>query len=118
MKRSKPVKPGRVYNQLWRIVDGAVRDAMEMHLDYFADKRARASINKRVVGAVLGFAEQSARGRSGERPAAVTAPAKLQRRGLAWLWESRPWRAVRLARGSRKGEGRICDAPPAIDRAA
>lgn len=63
----------RAYRQLWRVVDGAVFDALYTHQDYLTPKgqrAARMSINKRVVGAVLGFAEQSARGRSGEIPAA------------------------------------------------
>ncbi len=63
----------RAYRQLWRVVDGAVFDALYTHSDYLTDKgrrSARMSINKRVVGAVLGFAEQSAKGRSGAMPAA------------------------------------------------
>lgn len=62
------------YRQLWRVVDGAVFDALYTHPDYLTEKgrrAARLSINKRVVGAVMGFAEQSAKGRSGESPAAV-----------------------------------------------
>lgn len=63
----------RAYRQLWRVVDGAVFDALYTHPDYLTKKgkqSARTSINKRVVGAVLGFAEQSAKGRSGAIPAA------------------------------------------------
>lgn len=68
----------RAYSQLWRIVDGAVVDALEMHSDYLTPKgkrNARASITKRVTGSVLGFAEQSAKGRTGSRPAAETGSA-------------------------------------------
>lgn len=63
----------RAYRQLWRVVDGAVFDCLYHHPDYLTDKgrvAARMSINKRVVGAVLGFAEESARGRSEEISAA------------------------------------------------
>lgn len=63
----------RAYRQLWRVVDGAVFDALYTHEDYLTAKgrrSARTSINKRVVGAVMGFASQTAKGRSGESPAA------------------------------------------------
>lgn len=57
----------RAYRSLWRLVDGAVRDAFEHHPDYLApgahEKVVRNSITKRVVGTVLGFAGE-ARGRS------------------------------------------------------
>jgi len=61
------------YRQLWRVVDGAVADAMKQHPDYYTNsgtRKARASIVKRVTGAVMGYAEQSAQGRSGSSPAA------------------------------------------------
>lgn len=67
----KPQKGGLAYSQLWRVVDGAVRDCANMHPDYFVHARlktARNSIVKRVSGAVLGFA--AAKGRSGASPAA------------------------------------------------
>lgn len=70
--RTVPPKVSRAYRQLWRVVDGAVADAFAQHPDYLSAKgarAARASVVKRVVGAVLGFAEQSAEGRS-----AVAAP--------------------------------------------
>lgn len=54
------------YSQLWRIVDGAVVDALKNHEDYFTSKgriSVRPSVVKRVTGTVLGFAEQSAKGR-------------------------------------------------------
>lgn len=74
-KRKPVIDAGntRAYRQLWRVVDGAVFDALYTHQDYLTPKGqqcARSSINKRVVGSVLGFAEQSARGRSGLVPAA------------------------------------------------
>lgn len=64
----------RMYRQLWRIVDGAVFDALYTHGDYLTAKgrfSARTSINKRVVGAIIGFVEQSTEGRSVARTAAA-----------------------------------------------
>lgn len=77
-RRTKPVKDGVPYRQLWRVVDGAILDCMRQHPNYFANApRARLSLNKRIVGNVLGFAEQSAKGRSGDtRPAAETREAE------------------------------------------
>lgn len=54
------------YSRLWRVVDGAVRDAFRMHPDYLTRKgnrNARNSVTKRVTGTVLGFALEEARGR-------------------------------------------------------
>lgn len=67
VKRAKPIPPvksGRHYKQLWRGVDGAVRDCFHHHPDYLTPKginrsTARQSIVKRVTGAVLGFANVS-----------------------------------------------------------
>jgi hypothetical protein len=86
----------KAYSQLWRIVDGAVRDALETHPDYLTKKgmrSARASITKRVTGAVLGYTSQVAEGRSGERPAAATGAALLQvaSRGVRNLGLSKWW---------------------------
>ena len=67
------MKDSRAYRQLWRIVDGAVRDALDSHPDYLTKKgreSARNSITKRVTGAVLGYATEVAQGRSGVSPAA------------------------------------------------
>ena len=71
-RAAKPIKPPKgertSYAALWRVVDGAVSDAIAMHPEYLAgakDKRAvRNSIVKRVTGAVHGYAVQAARGRS------------------------------------------------------
>lgn len=54
------------YSVLWKIVDGAIADAFNRHPDYLTPKgkrSARISINKRVTGTVLSFAEESARSR-------------------------------------------------------
>jgi hypothetical protein len=43
------------YDRLWRVVEGAVRDALRSHPDYVPVKRKRAAVNsitKRVVGSV------------------------------------------------------------------
>jgi hypothetical protein len=51
----------RAYQQLWHVVDGAVRDAFRKHGDYLTPKgqrSAKRSVVKRVTGTVLGFALQ------------------------------------------------------------
>ena len=58
-RKLNPVKglPHSDYWKLWRIVDGAVRDAFEKHPEYLTDKGrrdARRSIVKRATGALLG----------------------------------------------------------------
>lgn len=70
-KRSRMTKmPGGregQYFMLWRIVDGAVRDTLIRHPDYLTDKgrhNARISLNKRIVGALMGYATQVAMCRS------------------------------------------------------
>lgn len=72
LKKMKPAKPDADYRRTWRIVEGAVRDAIAAHPEYLTQigaRNARSSITKRVTGAIQGHAEQSARGRSGEQPA-------------------------------------------------
>lgn len=77
MRRPVPPKPKKVvpqkmpdkaYAKVWRLVDGAVRDAFANHPDYLArperERVVRNSINKRVVGALWSFAKE-ARGRAG-----------------------------------------------------
>ncbi len=63
-----PKGEATAYEQLWRVVDGAVRDAFMSHPDYIsrqiAERTVRMSVVKRVTGAVAGFAVQAARGRS------------------------------------------------------
>jgi hypothetical protein len=54
----------RAYQQLWHVVDGAVRDAFRKHGDYLTPKgrhSAKRSIVKRVTGTVLCFALQEAK---------------------------------------------------------
>jgi hypothetical protein len=65
-RRLTPEKsPSRVYHQVWRLVDGAVRQAFRDHPEYLADgkreRTVRNSINKRVVGALIGFVGTAAR---------------------------------------------------------
>lgn len=65
------------YRQLWRIVDGAVFDALYTHEDYLTEKgrrNARNSINKRVVGNLMGFVLET-RGRKGDPVATVRSDA-------------------------------------------
>ena len=78
--RLQPEKAGDPdYRQIWRVVDGAVRATFEAHPEYLAPKASvrtvRNSIVKRVTGAIHGYAEQSAWGRSGSSPAAERAGA-------------------------------------------
>lgn len=69
-KRLKPQKmPNMEYRAIWRVVDGAVRNALDMHPDYLTNKgshraTARMSIVKRVTGAILGFQTERKRGPS------------------------------------------------------
>lgn len=78
-KRIKPEKPLYLSGEgrkIWRVVDGAIRDALTHHPDYLTTKgakgyQARRSIAKRVAGAVMSYLEQSKQGRSGELPASV-----------------------------------------------
>lgn len=71
--RIKSEKPGHqegFNRQVWRVVDGAIRDAFSNHPDYLTIKGTRAacarrSVAKRVTGALLSYLEQSKEGRSG-----------------------------------------------------
>lgn len=73
-KRLRPEKAAYKAGQgrkMWRVVDGAIRDAFRHHPDYLTTKgskgsAARRSVAKRVTGAVLSYLEQSKWGRSGE----------------------------------------------------
>lgn len=53
----KPPKTGEDYLWLWKMVDAAVMDALKTHPEYVREELipyARLSINKRVVGRVIG----------------------------------------------------------------
>lgn len=105
MRRSRPLRDGVEYRRLWRIVEGAVQLAIDAHPDYIVDYRARASITKRVVGALQGHAAQAARSRSGADPAAVSG-----KRGSLGCPSSPPSACTREGRGEHanspaRGEG-------------
>jgi hypothetical protein len=64
------------YRQLWRLIDGAILDALNQHPNYVAPevrRRVRQAIAKRAVGAVMGHAAEAARGRSVAQAAAADA---------------------------------------------
>jgi hypothetical protein len=71
--RIAPPNSRPAYFQLWKIVDGCVRECFAFHPDYIPKNRKertiRNSINKRIVGAVLGYAAEVAKVRSGQGPA-------------------------------------------------
>lgn len=57
LRRSRPMKKGALYRQLWTIVDGAVRDTFLHHPEYIETRwkmNVRISLNKRIVGALNG----------------------------------------------------------------
>lgn len=61
VKATQPPKGERAYRQLWEVVDQAVRDAFDCHPEYLTDAGRQAavmSINKRVVGSVIGHLAQ------------------------------------------------------------
>ncbi len=66
--RNRSVHAGdAAYRQIWRIVDGAIRDTLENHPEYLTkagSRAARNSLTKRVVGSLHGYATQVAKGRS------------------------------------------------------
>ncbi len=62
----KPQRPGKQYGEIWRMVDGAVRDAFASHPEYVQQsylRSARLSITKRVTGAVNGYVASATKGR-------------------------------------------------------
>lgn len=70
-RRSRSVRaqkaPSREYLQLWKIIDGAVRDTFANHPEYLSGRVAehivRQSVVKRATGQLWGFAGKPARGR-------------------------------------------------------
>lgn len=114
-RRTKPPKGDWNYHQLWKLVDGAVADAFVTHPEYLSgDHRewvVRQSINKRVVGTILGYAEQ-AWGRSGNAPSCAGMAADNASGPMAWLFA---WcgsaKAASVAGCKRsRGPGRCCEA--------
>jgi hypothetical protein len=58
-------KPGAEYKAIWRLIDGAILDALKHHPEYIAPERqqaARNSIIKRATGNVVGYLAQAKRG--------------------------------------------------------
>lgn len=65
-QKKKPIAPvdpkNAVYAQLWRLVDGAVRDAMQARSQGFVKrfhKSTRIAIVKRVTGTFMGFVNEN-----------------------------------------------------------
>lgn len=84
MSRLVPLQGSPGYRQLWRIVDGAVRDTFNAHPDYLSPRgrrKAEAALVKRITGAVFGYAvaaaDAAAQGRSGFSPAAESEAAAV-----------------------------------------
>lgn len=88
-KRLKPEKPAYktgFNHQIWRVVDGAIRDAFIHHPDYLTGKgtsgaSARRSVAKRVTGAVLSYLkashDASRQGRSGPSKLSLSGDRRL-----------------------------------------
>ena len=77
LKSEKPSHGNGFNRQVWRVVDGAIRDAFLNHPDYLTKKGsrsacARRSIAKRVTGALLSYLEQK-QVPSGDAPGNVPA---------------------------------------------
>lgn len=71
-KRNRPQKGSTEYRRLWKMVDGAVRDAFANHPEYLTQEGrqgAARSVTKRVTGAVFSYAKAAtlARGQRGVR---------------------------------------------------
>lgn len=62
------------YRQIWRLIDGAVRDAFSHHPGYVAKgispRTVRRSIVKRAAGAITGYVGASRAPRRGAEPGA------------------------------------------------
>ena len=64
MKRVMPPKTDEEYLWLWNVVDAAVKEALSTHPEYVAEELRpylRLSVNKRVVGRVIGELRWNAR---------------------------------------------------------
>ena len=113
--RTKPPKGGSAYRQLWRIVDGAVADAFRNHPGYLVPRARRAaqnSVTKRVVGAVLGFAAQAAKGHGVTTVADSDVDLRTVSSRLGALTSERPVRS-----GYGTGQGACCKAGAQVSRA-
>ncbi len=76
IKSEKPSHQTGFNRQVWRVVDGAIRDAFLNHPDYLTKKGSRAacarrSLAKRVTGALLSYLAQKELG--GDAPGNVPA---------------------------------------------
>lgn len=97
-------KDDPTYRQIWRVVDGALRDAFSEHPDYIEHvnprrrDHIRASVVKRVTGQVHGYMAE--KGRSTSRVAVESEAAAAYDGGFL----------TRLAQGARKLAG-VCFAP-------
>ena len=70
IRRRKGLRPddSAAYKQFWRIIDGAVVDAINNHPTYLSDKKLlrylRVSVTKRAVGSLMSFAAVASEGAS------------------------------------------------------
>lgn len=108
-RRSRCPKPDRSYSRLWRIVDGAVADAFNQHPEYLKGARrsvVQNSITKRVTGAVMGFASEQARGRSGSQSSGCTGEdGALTPLPARWVdMARRVLRGIRIPKQQRGGD--------------
>lgn len=71
-----------VYKQFWRIIDGAVVDAINNHPRYLRDpallRYLRVSVTKRAVGSLMSYAAVATRGRSPSETADEGGPGGAQ----------------------------------------
>lgn len=67
-RRTKPSPAAMKYEdhcRLWRMVEGAVTDAFRSHPEYLTEAGARSaieSVTKRVVGSLVGHAQETRKG--------------------------------------------------------
>jgi hypothetical protein len=66
-RRLKPPKePSKEYRAVWRVVDGAIKKALDVHPNYLTSigaryRTARMSIAKRVVGDIVSYLDRKAK---------------------------------------------------------
>ena len=97
-------KTSPTYRQIWRIVDGALADTLNIHDDYFRHLRPRrrdhirSSIVKRITGQVHGYLSETEKGRSGAKPSpAVDSEFVVRTDGLITRLGKRARKLVGLA---------------------